>query len=141
MTDNPKVYISEEKFVLQGKRKNLVFNGNVSIAREPWPFFDVKGGGIEFGNNVTISAGVYVLTHSHQFHKSNWRSVEEVRPENPTIIEDKVFLGVNAVISHSCKRIGRSSVIGCGSVVTKDVPAYEIWAGNPAKCVGKVDHI
>ena len=47
------------------------------------------------------------------------------------IIEDDVFIGVNTVICNSV-RIGKGSIIGAGSVVTKDIPPYQVWAGNPA---------
>ena len=34
--------------------------------------------------------------------------------------------------------IGKGAIIGANAVVTKDVPAYEIWAGNPARCVKRL---
>jgi len=108
------------------------------ITREPWPLFDVNGGGIEFGDNVIVSAGVHVLTHSHQFNKKNWRDLDEVKSNKPTLVGDYVFIGVNAMIMPTCKRIGKYSVIGAGAIVTKDVPDCEIWAGNPAIKIGDV---
>lgn len=126
------------QFKCLGDIKDLSFGEGCSITREPWPFFDVKGGGIEFHNNVIISSGVHVFTHNHHFYKSNWRELDEIQPKRPTVIMDNVFLGVNVLIMHTCKYIGICSVIGAGSVVTKDVPDYEIWAGNPAVCIGKV---
>jgi len=127
------------KFKCLGRQENLEFGENCCIVREPWPFFDVKGGGIRFGQNVVISAGVYILTHDHQFNKKNWRELDEIKPSDPTVIEDYVFLGVNSMIMPGCKRIGKHSVIAAGSVVTKDVPDCEIWGGNPAKCIGKIE--
>lgn len=47
------------------------------------------------------------------------------------VVEDDVFIGLNCTILPKL-RIGRGAVIGAGSVVTKDVPAGEMWAGNPA---------
>jgi acetyltransferase-like isoleucine patch superfamily enzyme len=126
------------KFKCLGDIRDLSFGGGCSITREPWPFFDVKGGGIVFGKNVVISSGVHVFTHDHQFNKKNWRELPEIQPENPTMICDDVFLGVNVLIMSSCKYIGKGSVIGAGSVVTKDVSDYEIWAGNPAVKIGEV---
>lgn len=49
-----------------------------------------------------------------------------------TTIENDVWIGQGAFIKAGVK-IQNGSVIGMGSVVTKDVPPYEIWAGNPAK--------
>lgn len=56
----------------------------------------------------------------------------------PTIIEDRVSIGSNATIIGGV-RLGTGSLIGAGSVVTKDVPAGEIWAGNPARFLKKID--
>ena len=49
------------------------------------------------------------------------------------VIEDGVWISHNATISPGCKHIGRGAVIGAGAVVTKNVPAYAIVAGMPAK--------
>jgi len=55
---------------------------------------------------------------------------------NTTIIQNDVWIGTNCLIK-SGVTIKNGAVIGMGSVVTKDVGAYEIWAGNPAKMIRK----
>lgn len=59
--------------------------------------------------------------HSHQFDASK-----------RTHIGNDVWIGYGAIIKAGVS-IGSGAVIGAGSVVTKDIPSYEIWAGNPAK--------
>jgi acetyltransferase-like isoleucine patch superfamily enzyme len=49
-------------------------------------------------------------------------------------VGDNVFLGVNSIILPG-KKIGSNSIVGAGSVVTKDVPPGVVVAGNPAKVI------
>jgi acetyltransferase-like isoleucine patch superfamily enzyme len=48
-------------------------------------------------------------------------------------VDNDVWIGYGAIITAGCHHIGNGAVIGAGSVVTKDIPAYAIAAGNPAK--------
>jgi len=50
-------------------------------------------------------------------------------------IGNDVWVGEQAVILPSCNRIGDGAVIGAGSIVTKDVPAYAVVGGNPARII------
>lgn len=56
----------------------------------------------------------------------------------PITIEDDVWLGVGAIVLKGV-RIGRGAIIGAGAVVTRDVPAYAIAAGNPARVIGRAE--
>lgn len=53
-----------------------------------------------------------------------------------SVIGNDVWMGSRCLIKGGVT-IGDGAIIGMGSVVTKDVPPYEIWAGNPAKCIRK----
>ncbi|MGC6401647.1 CatB-related O-acetyltransferase [Sphingomonas sp. FW199] len=59
----------------------------------------------------------------------------DIHYDDPQVIEDDVWIGHNAMILPSCRRVGRGSVIGAGAIVTKDVPRYSIVAGNPARLI------
>lgn len=50
----------------------------------------------------------------------------------PIVIEDDVFIGAHSIILKGVN-IGQGAIIAAGSVVTKSIPAYETWGGNPAK--------
>ena len=81
---------------------------------------------IYIGNRVTITAGTKILTHYLDPSQSgvHFRKGE-------VHIEDDAFIGVNTVICNSVI-IGKGAIVGAGSVVTKDIPPYQVWAGNPA---------
>ena len=55
------------------------------------------------------------------------------------VIEDDVFIGIGAIICNSVI-VGKGAIIGAGSVVTKNIPPYQVWAGNPAKFIKERVH-
>ena len=102
-------------------------------------FIDLTGSEVILGKGIELSDGVRIITHGHEFGKPDWRDLDDVVSDRPLVIGDYAFLGINAIICPGCKNIGKHSVIGAGSVVTCDVPDYEIWAGNPAAKIGDVE--
>jgi UDP-2-acetamido-3-amino-2,3-dideoxy-glucuronate N-acetyltransferase len=52
-------------------------------------------------------------------------------------VEDDVVIGMNASIGAGLK-IGEGAIIGMGAVVTRDVPPYETWVGNPARNINEI---
>jgi len=55
------------------------------------------------------------------------------------IIEDEVWIGAGAIILRGV-RIEKGAIVAAGSVVTKNIPSYEIWGGVPAKFIRKRNH-
>lgn len=55
----------------------------------------------------------------------------------PIHIKSRAFIGAHSIILKGVT-IGENSIVGAGSVVTKDIPSNEIWAGNPAKFIRKI---
>jgi len=58
----------------------------------------------------------------------------------PIVVEDEVWIGGGSVITQGIT-IGRGSVVAAGAVVTKDVEAYTIVGGVPAKQIRKIDEV
>ena len=56
----------------------------------------------------------------------------------PVVIEDEVLVGANAVVLEGC-RVGKGSVVAAGAVVTSDVPAGVVAAGQPARVIKQID--
>ncbi len=57
----------------------------------------------------------------------------DIHYDAPLVIEDDVWIAHNVMILPGCKFIGRGSIIGAGAVVSRDVPAYAVMVGNPAR--------
>lgn len=84
---------------------------------------------IKIGNHVAITAGCKILTHYVDPSQSG-----RVFRYGSVVIEDDVFIGVNTIICSSVT-IGKGAIIGAGSVVTKDIPSNQVWAGVPARYI------
>lgn len=90
---------------------------------------------ITIGNNVAVGANSTISdTDFHPLDPEMRRQPLQAAQTAPIRIEDDVFIGMNCLILKGVT-IGKSSVIGAGSVVTRSVPSRVIVAGNPAKVV------
>lgn len=87
---------------------------------------------ITIGEHMHIASGCVILTHFIDATKSDGTWYEF----GPVTLEKDCFLGINTIICNSVT-IGENSIVGAGSIVTKDIPAHEIWAGNPARFIRK----
>lgn len=107
---------------------SLTLHNNVQISRDC--NIDCTGN-VEIKNNALISERVVIYTHSHNYDPKS-------KPDlKPLLIEDNSWIGSDSIILSSVGKIGKKSIIGAGSVLTKDVPNGEVWAGNPAKKIGE----
>jgi acetyltransferase-like isoleucine patch superfamily enzyme len=96
---------------------------------------------IRLGKGVTVTSGVMFLTHdgaTRVFRTVDERWTKETGLYGKILVDDNVFIGVNSIILPGI-HIGSNSVIGCGSVVTKDVPSNSVVAGNPARVICSLD--
>jgi len=98
----------------------------------------VAGNLIDIGEDTILGAGCMVL--DNDFHAPgpgfSWLP-EYSRNSKPVKIGRGCFIGSRSIILKGVT-LGDRVVIGAGSVVTKDVPAYSIAAGNPARTVGSI---
>ena len=95
-------------------------------------------GPVHIGNDVNLAQGVVVSGLNHNYEDTLRTINEQGINTSPIIIEDDVWIGANAVITAGV-HIGKHSVIGAGSIVTKDIPSYSTAVGNPSKVIKKYD--
>lgn len=116
--------------------ENMTIGENTSISSFTTIFATY---GVTIGKNCLISSNCGISSYNHITHSNDRiRDVEEDRKfSKAVIIGDNVWIGMNACVLPGVK-IGHNSIIGSGSVVTKDVPANEIWVGNPARFIKKI---
>lgn len=92
------------------------------------------------GQNVTIADNVYITDNLHGFEDVSCGIMfQSLKLPGPVVIEDEVWLGERVCVMPNVT-IGRHSVIGANSVVTKDIPPYSIAVGSPARVIKKYDH-
>lgn len=101
---------------------------------------------IEIGSNVLIASNVqiYTATHSTKVNErmvQDWSEGEEICRiyALPVRIEDGVWIGGGAILLPGVT-IGRNSVIGAGSVVTRSIPANCVAVGNPCRVIKQIDN-
>lgn len=104
---------------------------NVAVNRncEFYPSMQSDEGIITLEDNAVLGPGVVLLTASHDYTSLRLPDIS-----GPIMIGRHAWVGAKSIILPGV-RIGEGAVIGAGSIVTKDVPAYCIAVGNPARVI------
>jgi maltose O-acetyltransferase len=96
----------------------------------------LDGAEVRIGNHVMVGPGVQLYTAAHHLRAGpRNRGLEVARP---IVIEDDVWIGGAAIVLPGV-RVGRGAVVGAGAVVTHDVPADTVVAGNPARVIREIE--
>ncbi|MCG8684392.1 MAG: acyltransferase [Desulfobacterales bacterium] len=96
---------------------------------------------ISAANSITIADSCMLASHAY-VTDSDWHGIYDrslpPATRSKVVLEENVWIGDSAIV---CKgvTIGKNSIIGAGSVVTSDIPANVVAAGNPAKVVRELD--
>lgn len=109
------------------------FGKNIRVGRRVFINFDcvfMDRGGITLGDDVLIGPRVNLITINHLTDPNNRRTTVC----KPIVIEDNVWIGAGVTVLPGIT-IGKNSIIGAASVVTKNVPPNTIRVGSPAKAV------
>jgi len=118
--------------------REVSFGKNVSISKNTSITTSSNGKSkIYIGDDVMIGHNVLIIGGNHNISRRDIPMNQQGEgKDGPIIIENDVWIGAGSIILTGVT-VKQGSVIGAGSVVTKDVPAYSIVAGNPAKLIKK----
>ncbi|MBA3625798.1 MAG: sugar O-acetyltransferase [Methylibium sp.] len=109
------------------------YGSNIAIGSRSFVNFDcvlLDCNRITIGDDVQFGPGVHVYTAGHPLEAALRRSGAEFAL--PVSIEDGVWLGGGVIVCPGV-RIGENTVVGAGSVVTRDLPAGVVAAGSPCR--------
>jgi len=102
---------------------------------------------VEIGNNVLMASKIYISDHNHGSYAGGTQSDPETPPnirpvscDKRVVIEDNVWLGEFVAVLPGVT-IGRGSIIGSNSVVSKSIPPHSIAVGSPARVVKQYNSI
>lgn len=127
-------FIGDEVLFIRAHR--IIGAGTVSVGKNVKLGSRVTidySGKVVIGDGVDLSSGVKIFSHTHDTYEMVHSNTNVPKGET-TIISDHAWVGTNSIIMAGVT-IGEYAVVGAGSIVTKDVPANCIYAGNPAKFI------
>ena len=133
-----RIYIGENVHFQRDARIELGPGAQLYIGDSSWFGHNTTISALEeicIGKNCLFAPFSYINDSNHQIAKARLIKEQEWTSESITIGDD-VWQGVGATILKGAK-ICDGAVIGARSVVNKVVPAYEIWAGIPARKIGE----
>ncbi len=91
-------------------------------------------GPVTIGDDVMLAQNIVMSGLNHPYEDVSIPISKQKVTTKEIKVEDEVWIGSNAVITAGVT-IGKHSVVAAGSVVTKDVPAYSVVVGNPARII------
>ena len=119
------------------KKIGVKVGNNVQIAKTVC--FDTEPYLISIGDNSKITSNVRFVTHDGGVHVlRNLFNMNEADYFAVTKIGSNTFIGNNVAIMPGVS-IGNNVIVGYGSIVTKNIPDNEVWAGVPAKKIETID--
>jgi acetyltransferase-like isoleucine patch superfamily enzyme len=129
--------VTGEKFIIEPPFY-CDYGSNISIGNNFYSNFNLvilDCAKIVIGDNVLIGPNVGIYAAGHPVHHE--LRIQEYEFAFPVYIGSNVWIGGSAVINPGVK-IGDNSVIGSGSVVTKDIPSNVVAAGNPCRVIREI---
>lgn len=127
------VYIGHNAIIKGYYKNELIIGDNCWIGQNA---FLHSGGGIEIEDEVGIGPGTIILSSQHSVNTLKKSILTSSLIFKKVKIKSGCDIGVGAIILPGVT-IGKNSVVGAGAVVTRDVAAFSVVVGNPAKLLRK----
>ena len=119
-------------FMGQHVQMSRIRNQKVSIGKNTvinWDCMLYTTGGLIIGEDVSISAGVWLVTGTHDINHPQF-----IDTYKPIVIKNYVWIGMRATILGGVT-VGEGAVVMAGAMVTRAVPAFSVVGGVPAKVI------
>jgi acetyltransferase-like isoleucine patch superfamily enzyme len=130
------VFVGSGAWFSVGPGARLTIGDNAHINRG---FVLACVGNVAIGRNVVMADRVFIGDTNHGYADVSTPIIlQPMAPPRPVVVEDDCWLGIGVCVL-SGVTIGRHSVIGANSVVTRDVPPFSVACGNPAVVVKQYD--
>lgn len=131
------VSLGDRVSIWRGTIMEVESGGSIRIGSgtviQPYCIMNAVVGSLTIGRDVQIAAHSMFFPFRHRFENTNVPIKEQgTASKGGIVVEDDVWIGAGTTVMDGV-RIGRGSVIGAGSVVTRDVPPYSVAAGAPAR--------
>ena len=115
--------------------KRVIIRPQTMIFADPR---DENLGRIFIEDNVMIGSGVHIYTSNHRYDGKDRDLIEQGSYDAQDVfLKEGCWIGANAIILPGVN-IGKRSVVGAGSVVTKSIPDHVVVAGNPARIIKQI---
>jgi putative colanic acid biosynthesis acetyltransferase WcaF len=143
---SPRIFFKWRRFLLQIFGASIGRNARISPSVKIWAPWNLTVGDeaaiahnvdcycvdrLTIGNHSTVSQYAFLCTASHDVRDPHMKLITA-----PIVIADQAWICAGSFIGMGIT-IGEGAVVGAMAVVTKDVPALQIVAGNPARTIGQ----
>lgn len=118
--------------------KGVIFGSGKDIEIDDYSGIGINArvqGPLKIGKNVMMGPDVIIYTHNHNFERKDIPMIQQgITEAKEVTIDDDVWIGARAILLPGV-HIKKGAIISAGAVVTKDVEAYQIVGGVPAKVI------